>query len=239
MKNITFLIAIISLAIYSSCDTSDALECIRASSTEITEIRDHKDFKGVIFNHVGDLFLTQGNDYSVSITGPDNVIELTKTDIENEYLIIGTDNCFNGDYDIKVEITAPEYQLISLYGVGKIKTVNPIEGDLLEVEISGIGEVEAEIYIDSLYTLASGTATIRYEGEVINHQFASAGEFTLNAFPLLTSETSLNISGTGDSQVSASDQLNIIISGAGNVFYKGNPDIDSTILGVGEIIESN
>ena len=239
MKNITFLITILSLAVYSSCDTSDSIECIRASQNITTESRDHQNFKGVYFNHVGDLYLTQGAEYSISITGPENVVELTNTYIDNENLIISTDEFFNGDYDLKIEITAPEYKLISMVGVGKIKTVNPIEGDLLEIEILGVGEVEATINMDTLYTLSSGTSTINYSGEVINHEFASAGDFSLNAFPLLTKKTSLNIAGTGDSKVSASDKLVVIISGVGNVYYKGDPDIELEIIGTGEIIDSN
>lgn len=238
MKKIFFYFTIISFAFISSCDTGQ-IDCIRASSTFITEERDHKDFSGVIFNNVGDLLLTQGNDFSVSLEGPDNVVELTKTYIENEILIIGTEHCFNGDYSLKVRITAPEYQLINLTGIGSINTQSPIQGKITSVEIVGIGEIEADFYVDTLYTSVSGTARIGYGGEVKNHQFSGSGDFTLNAFPLLTNKTFINIAGTGDGYVSASDKLTVVISGTGNVYYQGIPTIESEILGSGEIIDSN
>ena len=238
MKKIVFYLSIVALGLIGACDTSQ-IDCVRASSNIISEDRDHKDFSGVIFNIVGDLMLTQGNEYSVSLEGPDNVIELTNTYVESDNLIIGTDNCFNGDYSLTVRITAPEYQLVSLVGIGSINTENPITGDMTSVEIVGIGEIEADFYVDTLFTSVSGTATIGYGGEVKKHQFQGAGDFVMNAFPLLTEKTFLNIAGIGDSYISVSDKLTVIITGEGNVYYQGTPTIESEIQGIGEIIDSN
>ena len=238
MKNLGFYFIFISIVVFGSCDSTQ-IECLRASSKNVSELRDLRDFKGIVFNHVGDLILSQGPEYSFLINGPVNVLESTTTTIENEILVIGSEHCFNGDYKMTIEITAPEYELINLTGIGEIQTVGNIEGEIIQMELVGIGGIEADIVADTLYTRVSGTGDISYTGEVVKHQLLNAGEITLNAYSLSTKETLIDISGTGDCQVTVSDLLTVIISGTGSVFYQGNPEIDREISGTGEIIDSN
>ena len=238
MKHLDFYIFLFVAILFGSCDINQ-IECIRVSSNIVSEKRDLKDFKGVVVNLVGDLVLTQGPEYSFTISGPDNVIELTNTTIEDELLIVGTENCFNGSYDLVVEITAPFFEVISLVGVGSLETAGKIEGEILEVELMGIYDIDAELCVDTLYTEVAGTGIIIYSGDAIKHSVINAGDIALNAFSLNTQETVLDIIGVGDCQVTVSDLLDVTISGTGDVYYQGNPQIVSTIVGNGEIIDSN
>lgn len=239
MKNIFFLAGVIlGGVLFSSCD-SDQITCVRASSNIITEDRENKDFKGVVFNQVGDLKLTQGPDFSVKITGPDNVVALTFTVIENGLLVISSRDCFNGSYELLVEITAPEFEEIGMVGVGDVESVGMITGDIMEVNLQGIGDFDLEIEADSLYTTFSGTGSMTCSGDVLKHQFIGSGQFTLNGYGLVTNHTDINVSGTGDSYVRANNTLNASIVGTGDVYYKGTPAITTQITGVGDVIDAN
>lgn len=235
MKNLVLYLFIASLFI--SCDSG--LECIRPSTTIVSETRDLKDFRGVAFSNIGDIYLTQGPEFSFKIEGPDNVVELTTTKIENELLVIGTSDCFNGEYELSVEITAPEYKFINFSGLGSLTTVGQLEGDILVMELMGVGEIEADIYVDTLITTISGNAIVNYTGNVTRHEFFSSGQFALNSYPLETDHTYIRITGIGDSYVTANETLEVIIEGTGDVHYQGNPVIDSEIIGSGKVIDSN
>ena len=238
MKNNILYIFLISVMLCSSCKI-DNIECIRASSNIVTESRDLRDYRGIVVNLVGDILITQGPEYSFKISGPDNVVELTTTRVENELLIVGSENCFNGSYDVGIEITAPEFEVISLTGIGNLETAGVITGEIIEVELIGINDIEAEFMADTLFTEVAGTGTVVYSGEVSKHSLLNAGDILLNAFSLNTKETVIDIIGVGDSQVTVSDLLDVTISGSGTVFYRGNPQIVSSISGNGEIIDSN
>jgi len=238
MKKFVYVIGLLLLVCTIACDTNQ-LECVRASTNIVTVERDHKDFRGVVFNEVGDVLLTQGPEYSVKLTGPDNVVELTESLVDGEVLIIGGENCYNGDYNLKIEITAPEFQYIALAGIGKMKTVGALESDVIQVEILGIGDIEANFIADTLYTKISGTADIIYSGEVFYHEINSTGDYELSAFALETQNTSITFSGTGQNYVTAYQNLYVKIIGIGDVHYQGNPDIESDISGTGQIIDSN
>lgn len=238
-KTFVYLVALFLFAVLVSCDTGQ-IECIRASDTVISETRDLKDFQGVVFNTSGDVILSQGADYAVSLEGPDNVLELTNTSVENGLLLIGTQNCFNGAYDITVRVTAPEYQLINMSGIGSLTTEGTISGDVIQLELLGIGEVDADFEADSLYTTISGQfSNISLGGAVKLHQIISSGNATVNAFPLTTEKTDVSLLGLGDSYVTADSALTVIIKGTGDVYYQGNPDIEKEILGEGDVIDAN
>lgn len=237
MKNFKIYFVILSLALISSCD--EGLECNRVSTNIISETRDLKDFKGVVFSNQGNIVLTQGSEYSFTIKGPDNVVEFTNTTIEDELLVISSNTCFNGDYDLDIEITAPEYRYINLAGAGSIKTVNQLDGDILVMEMMGVGDIEADVYVDSLYTTISGTGTVNFTGEAYTHEVSSSGSFTLNSYDLETVNTKINITGEGYSYVLVNETLSVLITGIGTVYYKGNPTIDKDITGTGEVIDDN
>ncbi len=61
------------------------------------------------------------------------------------------------------------------------------------------------------------------------------GNGTLNAFDLMTEETTVSILGNGNAEVHASVALDVTIGGNGNVRYKGNAQPSTHITGNGNI----
>jgi hypothetical protein len=63
---------------------------------------------------------------------------------------------------------------------------------------------------------------------------AGAGE--VQNFDLVSAQGVVTVSGTGNVEVSTTEQLDAVVSGVGNITYAGNPPIvHSTISGVGAI----
>lgn len=238
MKYSIYILGFVLVVIGSACETND-LSCIRASSNIVTVEREHENFRGIVFNEVADIVLTQAPDYSVKLTGPDNVVELTESFVDGEILIIGGDNCYNGNYGFTIEISAPEIQYVALAGIGRIQATDTLKSDVIQIEVFGIGEVEANFKVDTLYTSVSGTVDFFYGGEAYYHEITSTGDYDLNAFDLETQNTSIKFSGRGQNYVTVNENLAVEIIGAGNVYYKGNPTIESNISGEGQIIDDN
>jgi hypothetical protein len=238
MKIFQILLVVVFITSLISCE-SDDLNCIRAGDTVITETRDLKGFKGVVFNNVGDVLLIQAPEYRFKITGPDNVVELTTTTVENDLLVIGSNDCFNGSYDLSVEVTAPDFERINLSGVGDITSVGKISTDILTMEMFGVGKIIAQVEADTLITSIGGTGDVSLSGSVMKHRLICAGEFELNAYDLETDKTIIDVTGVGDSYVRANDILDVLIEGTGDVYYKGTPTVKSQIIGSGSVIDAN
>jgi hypothetical protein len=61
----------------------------------------------------------------------------------------------------------------------------------------------------------------------------------VSAFNLEAKNADVEIRGSGDVEVFATDFLNVDIDGSGDVFYKGNPEITLRIDGSGELENAN
>ena len=239
MKKHTLIFIFCSaLWLFSACD-SDEITCIRVSTNSITETRDISDYNGVVMHSVGRLIVAQGPEYSFKISGPENVVSFTKTEIQNNLLIIGSDDCFNGEYELVIEVSAPQFDVINLAGIGSIETATPLSGDIIEVELMGIGTVDAEIIANTLQTTMTGQGTLIYSGSVDKHELVASGEFTLKSYNLITNHTVIDQTGIGVSEVTANETLSVKMEGSGSVLYKGDPAITSNITGTGKIVNAN
>lgn len=233
------LLAVILLGA-ESCQTTD-LDCVRASLTITTELRPLEDFVSVAIsaNVDAEVIVRQAQDFSFELTGPENVVELTSTQIEDGFLIVSSDGCFNGEDELTMVITAPDYEVINKSGAGKLSSGGSISVDKLQIDFLGTGEVETEIFADTLITNMAGNGVLDYTGEVHRHILNAYGIYTMNSFPLQADHVFINLIGEGDSFVTANETLTVFIEGHGNVFYKGKPVLQSDIVGTGEVIDAN
>jgi cytoskeletal protein CcmA (bactofilin family) len=124
-------------------------------------------------------------------------------------------NIRNGHFELNVPFES--LSKIKLSGSGTIYTQDPITGKILEVSLSGSGDIEL-----------SGTS------ENLNLQISGSAD--CNGLALDTQNTSIEISGSGNANVVAHKTLNARISGSGSVHYKGKPDkINTKVSGSGSI----
>lgn len=169
----------------------------------------------------GNIYITQGSPQSLKVTTHPNVFEELEIDVKNGTLEIGFDRCTSGIETLDIFITMLDIGTITFSGVGKVVTVNDINVDNLKVVYSGVGE-------------------IILNGEAEDLDFILSGVGDLKAFDLNTSDCSIIISGLGNAEITVNDKLDVIITGSGNVYYKGTPtSITHNISGTGSIIGSN
>ena len=63
-----------------------------------------------------------------------------------------------------------------------------------------------------------------------------SGTGNLQAFKLITENTTITSSGVGKAEIYASNSIEATLSGMGNLHYKGDPkDVDTKISGFGNI----
>ncbi len=239
MKNLFLFLAITALLLSLNSCNDDDLSCIRVSSEVITDTRELNNFNSVVMNTVGNLKITQGPEFEVRLTGPDNVVPLILMNAQNNVLNISSENCFNGSYELLVEVTAPAFEFLIMAGIGNIETTNAIAGEEITMQLTGIGDFNVSFDMEKIHTLISGQGNINYSGTTDFHEIICNGQMTLKAYDLITNQTSIRLIGTGDSEVTANENLDVVIEGTGNVYYKGNPEVITLITGTGEVIDAN
>jgi len=85
-----------------------------------------------------------------------------------------------------------------------------------------------------------GTAFIKLNGPGQGKLYLNnTGTGSINAFNLEVDTCYVNLTGTGSCKVTVNELLDAVITGTGNVYYRGYPYIDSHITGLGRLISSN
>ena len=103
--------------------------------------------------------------------------------------------------------------------------------------LSGSGSITArDMTVKELKLEISGSGTVTPTGKAQKMTAAISGSGSVKAAGLETDSASISIAGSGAADVWATKELEIDISGSGNIRYKGQPVIKSqSISGSGRV----
>ena len=211
------ILGIISLTmILGLASCSDDNE-IRGSGNLESEFREVNFFDKLNSVGVFEITMIQGETQSVKITADDNILNDVITSVSNSELLLDLKNENYTNITLKAEITITDFYGITNSGVGNIT----------------IREIDVEHEID---VVNSGTGDINMKGEAESMTIYNEGTGDIESYDLFIEDAVIEIVGSGDVQINASNSLKIKISGSGDVYYKGAPTIDVTIEGSGKVI---
>lgn len=225
MKTIRFFLSLL-LALNFACDNDVTIippggnNCLSGEGAIVLESRNLANFNSINNTIFADILLTQGPQEEVIIEAQQNVLDQVKTEVNNDELMITVDQCVDIDQPVKLQITIPEIESLTLTGVGNIIAQNELTLMNLGVVLTGVGDFDLQ-----------GTAAIL--------DITMTGVGDVRAFKLNTDTCDIDLTGTGDAEVFVNDELNVTITGTGTVFYKGEASISSNITGAGSIVDSN
>lgn len=218
-----------------------ASSCTQTLSGEIKkESRDLTGFTGIELAVPADLFLTQGEGYSLTIEADKDILDIIETEVRGTNLRIKTErglwNWRNAK--IKIYITMPEVENLSISGSGDIKAVTSIVSQTLTTRISGSGDINIpNLKVNSFSGTVSGSGDIDISGEDVasdvNLRVSGSGDIKIKG--IMFSEGEVAVSGSGDIYLEVKDNLKARVAGSGNVVYGGNPLIDAKVSGSGKV----
>ena len=174
-------------------------------------------FVGIRVTNFAKVFVVQDSIQSLTIEADDNIIGRVLTSIENDVLVLGLENGSYSNITLNVHASMRTIRLLESVGAVDLQTTSPIHVDTIVCRITGAGSVSI-----------AGTA-VREIVEIV-------GAGSIHNFDLISPHCFASISGTGDIDVNATQQLDAFISGAGTITYDGHPQVvHQTVTGVGSV----
>jgi hypothetical protein len=159
--------------------------------------------------------VTEGLPQSVIITTDTNLLPFITTRNRNNVLLIRPERNLNPTEQVNITISLPELKSIGLSGATSAQ-LNDIEGESLELTLSGSSVLDVSGGINQLTLDASGASTV-------------------NALNLQAERARVNLSGAVEALVYVTGSLDVTISGSAELRYRGNPQITSDISGAGSL----
>ncbi len=227
------LIATLSL---SSCWKMDYFPCASPKGASVEEYRYTGTFDGINLRMQANVFVSIGEEYSITILAAENILELIETKSTGNTLIIDNSRCLRTqNNDVRIFITMPEIKLLRVAGSGNIVVDNFFYSERIAAEVSGSGKIYFSGEFDQINSSVSGSGVIDMIGSARAQNCQISGSGRIDALQMESQLVDLRISGSGEVCVHAVQKLDARISGSGKVYYRGNPSVNLNISGSGNI----
>ncbi len=205
------------------------------------ETRNVRNFTKVSYGISGELILRIGPEYSLTIEGDRDDIEEIITTVSGDRLTIRQDNWrfgFRNQIDkITVYLTMPEVEGIGVSGSGRLRVMDPIEADDLDLGVSGSGRLTTSaVSADDLHCGISGSGGIILgKGSIDEATISISGSGSFSGEEADIDRLDVSISGSGSCRCGEVDELEAHVSGSGNVIYSGSPKVNARVSGSGHV----
>ena len=237
----TALLAFGALTIMSGCSLINTVD---GSGDIKSEVREVPAFKGIVIKGSADAIIKMGTTQHLEITTDDNILPILTTEVSDGILTLDSKESYSSTDGVKLEITVPQMESITIKGSGDI-TVNGNSVESLivpnfDVVIEGSGSVEGTgLNATNTDVRIKGSGTIRLSGKggALVSLISGSGEIFAGSFA--TASAKATIRGSGEIHINASKNFEGDISGSGTIYYSGNPEeVITSVSGSGEFIKN-
>jgi hypothetical protein len=209
---------------------------IDGSGKVATATRTVEKFSGVELKNAANVYITQGETQEVKIEAEDNLIGHITTKVKNDELVIDCDENINSHEPINIYITVKDLCLLELSGSGNMITKNEISCEHMTLRLGGSGEMKVALKSQLLKATLSGSGDMNLTGSTSESDLRINGSGNVNAQQMKSFTSSVTISGSGNTRVDVNNELNVQITGSGNVHYVSEPaKLTTKITGSGEV----
>lgn len=179
-------------------------------------------FTGIDIGDAFDIKLQQTGSCSVIVETDENLMEKIKVNVANNVLRVSIKGIKNPT-ELNVFITVADLEKIELHGAAELDSPVMLNVNDLEVQASGASEINIKLNANEVRTEISGASDVRFEGTANYLEADVSGAANLKATSFESKKVDLEVSGAGDGDVFATEELYVSTSGAGSFSYKGNP----------------
>lgn len=261
MKKLTIIVSSLLIALsFSSC-VFDHTFCMTGSGPIVTREFDLASFNAVIDQTVVDVEIVQGDEQKIIAEGHENIMDQLDLTVSGGELDIDLRHGSYSSFKMKIFITVPTLESVIINSTGDVKVggfkglesielISNSTGDLIvdgklevkdEVVIKSrsTGDIDVNVNAKEIRTVLSSTGDVWVSGSCYfqSVDISSTGDY--NAYMLDSEECSVETDGTGDTFVTVSDKLDVVIRSLGDVLYKGSPSVSISDNSLGDLISVN
>jgi hypothetical protein len=158
-----------------------------------------------------------GGKQAVVVRADDNLIKLVTTEVRGGALTIADIGSFTTKTPMRVDVTVPSLEAITLSGSGMVD-ITGVKTGPFTVRVPGSGVLTVTGNVDKLDVSLAGSGDVQLQG-------------------LVARDVKATVSGSGRLQVNATHNLDASLSGTGAIFYSGNPStVNRNVTGSGAIL---
>lgn len=199
---------------------------VNGNGNLIEKTRNVGSFNGLGVSGSFDVFLVEGNEGKLELSVEENLEPYLVTEVKEGSLKI------KWKKGVKVRTTKPtkitvhfkKLNEVALAGSGDIVSKSRLSSDELEVALAGSGDIKLDLDVEMLKVAISGSGDIELTGSASDFSAAIAGSGDIKADELKAVNAELVISGSGTMKAHVENKITALVSGSGDIRYKGKPE---------------
>lgn len=172
--------------------------------------------------------LIAGREGKIDLEAESNLMEYIETEVSGGHLKISVKKGVNlqpsRNYSIKLVVPFENLEALTLTGSGHIRNSDIIKARDFKVNVTGSGNMNLNLMTETLSGSITGSGDVKLRGNSREFKCSVTGSGNFLAYGLKADKVDANITGSGDIQITVENELNVKISGSGDVTYKGNPE---------------
>ena len=213
MRKLAWLLLIAAIAL-PACHHG-RLSQMRGSGKRVQQKRQVSAFKSIDTEGNFSIEITCQKDLSVEVEGDDNILEAVSTEVSGEVLRLTNTKSYSVNEPVKLKISVPNLEGLSVTGAGRID-IRGMSNDAFDIDSEGAPFI----------TVAGKTKVIKID---------SNGAGVIDTHELSASRATVESNGASKIDLDVADQLDVTVSGASTVIYKGDPVVKKTVHGPGVV----
>jgi len=233
------LLLLLGLALILSSCSDFCGDSVCGSGSILSEKGEVAYFHSIEIRGGCQVLFEKGLQQELIVEAEQNILPLIKTWVRNDgTLIVESERSYSSRRGVTVYASMLEVRNFSIIGVGKVVGKQPFSTGELTLLIDGTGNIEMNVNAENVYSTINGGGYVGLSGSAEFHRVKINGAGNLDALDFVTSVYELTIIGAGYCHIHVTDVLELVLAGAGIVYYKGEPKvINSQITGAGKLVK--
>jgi hypothetical protein len=231
LKTLSAYATIVLAALLSSCYYVEDPGPVQEISQEYTIV----DFDRLEMGDAFNIEVEQGDFFEVTARGDRRNIEDLLVNTEGSSLVIRYRGNGNRRHQTYIRITMPELVSVNFSGASDSQVLGFNAAGRLDVYLSGASVCQLNTDAEDLHAVVSGASYLNLKGEGGAIHVRLSGASVLKAFNFPISEADVSASGASFGNVTVSDKLDAVASGASTILYRGNPAATSEVSGASNV----
>ncbi len=230
---------------------------INGSGKVITKEMNFTDFTYLEIGSVFEVEIIESGSHLTSITADDNLFEYIKVSQEGETLKIRLTPTYNySGVTLKAKITMPKLSGLHLYGATKGTVKGFQSSNDFNLQLSGASHLNMDIGAgDTKFEISGATGVtgtlkahdtefrvseagrVELEGSANKMTLNASGASKLKLAYFSIDQADVMLSGASEATLKVSGRLDVILTGASKLYYKGDPMIGTIMVSDTSVIE--
>ena len=240
MKTLSKLITMLVVLFITSSCFMDGMMGIKGNRNVISESRTiSSDFDKIDIQQGISLYLTQGNTTNLKVETDENIMDLLKTEVQNNALKIYFEKNVYKAKARNVYLTTKTLSSIEASSGSSVKSGYTWQANQFKLQTSSGSSVRIKVNADNLTSSSSSGSTIRLYGKTNTFSAKASSGSSINATELNCNNVMAKASSGASISVNVSGRLTAEASSGGSVNYDGNPTEINKDTSSGGSVSSN